>query len=402
MKRHYIKKYIFTLIFMLCLFGYAGINFVCEMPILCETLKEFDWKHIDTEVTKIENVINDNVYRKYAWIETFGAVQEVIATDVDNGFTYVKSTSGALNYASKDSSSVFLQENIDAIQKLNEMAISYGATPIVFLAPDVYIEGMDEFREGIPYSDKNKELDIVRRAVEENEVTCIDARDYLEKITEWTKEPIFFNTDHHWKIKPAFYMAGVLMDELEKTWSSTLNKDGLYSSIESYNTYTYEECFLGSLGRETGIVYSGLDDFDLIYPKFETDFIRTYISTEGSEPKTVEGEFVKSILNLYNLNSRENIYLSDMYSTYLNSVNLQDYVTNTLCEDGPRVLIVRDSYMAPTAAFLANICSQLDMVWSIRYFDDIENLLRERDYDYVIVQIGSINLNNMDLLRCVK
>ena len=72
---------------MLCLFAYAGINFVYEIPTIHEALEDFDWKIIDVEVAELESVINDNVYQKYAWIETFGATQEVIKTDVDNGFS---------------------------------------------------------------------------------------------------------------------------------------------------------------------------------------------------------------------------------------------------------------------------------------------------------------------------
>ncbi len=402
MKRHFIKKYIFTVIFMLCLFVYAGINLVHEIPTLADMLKDFDWKNIDTEVAELESTINDNVYQKYTWIETFGTAEEVIGTDVDNGFSYVKSTTGALNYTDEGSNDALLQENIQAIQKVNQLAAAYGATPIVLLAPDVYVEGEDEFREGIPYLDKNEELDKVREAVEGKNIVCVDSRDYLEEIAEWTNEPIFFDTDHHWRIKPAFYMAGILMDEMDKSWNGLLNPNGFYSNIDNYNVYTYEDCFLGSMGRETGIVYAGLDDIDLIYPKYETNFVHTYKSTEDSEAKTVDGEFVNSILDIYNFNNADDIYLSDKYSTYLDSVNTQDYITNVLHQDGPRVLVIRDSFMAPTAAFLANVCSEMDMVWSMRYTGDLEELICQGGYDYVIVELGSTNLNDVDLLQCIK
>lgn len=402
MKRHFIKKYIFTIIFMLCLFAYAGINFVYEIPTIHEALEDFDWKNIDVEVAELESVINDNVYQKYAWIETFGATQEVIKTDVDNGFSYVKSTSGALNYADESSNDAVLNENIEAICTINDIAVQYGAEPIVLVAPDGYVEGETEFREGIPYQDKNGDLDKVCQTMENKAITYVDSREYIAEIKEWTNESIFFDTDHHWRVKPAFYITGILMDKMDESWEGELNPDGFYSNIDNYNVYTYEDCFLGSMGRETGIVYAGLDDIDLIYPKYETYFVHSYKSTEESEPKTVEGEFMFSILDIYNFNNTDNIYLADKYSTYLDSVNAQDYITNQMRVDGPRVLVIRDSLMAPAAAFLAPACSELDMVWSMRYTGDLEQLISQGNYDYVVVEFGSTNLTETDLFQCVK
>lgn len=402
MKRHFIKKYIFTIIFMLCLFAYTGINFVSEMPAICEAIKDFDWKNISAGVSELEDVINDNIYQRYAWIETFGAVEETLGMDVDNGFSYVKSTEGSLNYTNETTDISLLQKNIAAINEINDLAIEYGAEPIVLLAPDKYIDGEAEYREGIPYWDRNKELDMVYEEVVKHGISCIDTRDYLEEISEWTQEPIFFYTDHHWRIKPGFYMAGVLMDEMDETWDGELNPDGFYSDIDNYNVYTYEDCFLGSIGRETGVVYAGLDDIDLIYPKYETYFVHRYKSTADSEVKTVEGEFIHSILDIYNLNNTDSIYVSDKYSIYLDSVNTEDYITNNMQEEGPRVLIVRDSFMAPTAAFLASACSEMDMVWSMRYTGDLEQLISEGNYDYVIVELGSSNLYSEELLQCLK
>lgn len=402
MKRHFVKKYIFTIIFMLCLFAYTGINFASEMPTIREAIKDFDWKNISAGVSELEDVINENIYQRYAWIETFGAVEETLGMNVDNGFSYVKSTEGSLNYTSETTDASLLQKNIAAINEINDLAIEYGAKPIVLLAPDKYIDGESEYREGIPYWDRNEELDLVCEEMVEQGISCVDTRDYLEEIWEWTQEPIFFDTDHHWRIKPGFYMAGVLMDEMDETWDGELNPDGFYSDIDNYNVYTYEDCFLGSIGRETGVIYAGLDDIDLIYPKYETYFVHRYKSTADSEVKTVEGEFIHSILDIYNLNNTDSIYVSDKYSIYLDSVNTEDYITNNMQEEGPRVLIVRDSFMAPTASFLAPACSEMDMVWSMRYTGDLEQLISEGNYDYVIVELGSSNLYSEELFQCLK
>ena len=40
--------------------------------------------------------------------------------------------------------------------------------------------------------------------------------------------------------------------------------------IKNYEVNTYRNWFLGSIGKRVGIYYAGIDDIDLIYPKFDT------------------------------------------------------------------------------------------------------------------------------------
>ncbi|MCM1500556.1 MAG: hypothetical protein NC124_19000, partial [Clostridium sp.] len=46
--------------------------------------------------------------------------------------------------------------------------------------------------------------------------------------------------------------------------------DDKIRDMANYEVITYDKWHLGSNGQRTGIAYAGIDDFDLILPKFET------------------------------------------------------------------------------------------------------------------------------------
>ena len=56
--------------------------------------------------------------------------------------------------------------------------------------------------------------------------------------------------------------------------------------------------------------------------------------------------------------------------------------------------MLRDSYASPLGCYLAQNCSQLDMVYILgNRMQDALNMIRENEYDYVIVCIYPENLS---------
>ncbi len=98
MQRHFLKKYIFTIIFLVSIFVFSIMNIIAERSAIKDTIKNCKWNFgsLSKSVKTLENTINSNISNKYTFIETFGYVENLIGTDVDNGFTYVKSDSGDL------------------------------------------------------------------------------------------------------------------------------------------------------------------------------------------------------------------------------------------------------------------------------------------------------------------
>ncbi|SFG50972.1 SGNH hydrolase-like domain-containing protein, acetyltransferase AlgX [Lachnospiraceae bacterium C7] len=402
MQRHFLKKYIFTIIFLVSIFVFSIMNIIAERSAIKDTIKNCKWNFgsLSKSVKTLENTINSNISNKYTFIETFGYVENLIGTDVDNGFTYVKSDSGELFYTENKDLLNNFDQNFNRVKKLRDLSEKNNAKFLVLLPPDKYMNGKSTFRSGIPYLDSSKLLNKWTKSMDKENISYIDYRDYSTEMTKFQGSNVFYNTDHHWKTKSAFYSYQVLVKELNNRFKMNIDPDGYYTNLNNYNVTTYKDYFLGSMGRETGVSYSGLDDFELITPKFDTDFSRRY-NPQGlpGDYRMAKGPTVDSLLTIYNLDSKKKIYDSDRYSTYLDGVNAEDYIFNNLNPKGPKVLLVRDSFMAPVGTFLANNCSEIDMVWSLKYKGVFGDILEKGDYDLVIFESGASNLYDNTLIE---
>ncbi len=96
-----------------------------------------------------------------------------------------------------------------------------------------------------------------------------------------------------------------------------LDENHYYRDKENYNSIVYPKSFLGSMGRKTGILYGGIDDFTLIYPKFKTNY--TYYTDSKSQKFELKGRFEESLILSYPFNADLNLMdgQSDKYFTYL-------------------------------------------------------------------------------------
>jgi hypothetical protein len=129
---------------------------------------------------------------------------------------------------------------------------------------------------------------------------------------------------------------------------------------ESYDKIIYDNVFLGTHGRMAGKYFTGLDDYELWLPRFDTD----YTLVVPSEGIIKEGSFEDCFVNYENLDRYSFDYYA--YYTYLGRDYDRIQITNNLNPDGPRIVIVRDSMAVPVSVFLASRCSYIDMI-DLRY-----------------------------------
>ena len=155
---------------------------------------------------------------------------------------------------------------------------------------------------------------------------------------------------------------------------------------------------LGSMGRDTGIVYSGLEDFEAYLPNFSGHYRRTYKMT-GEE--TLEGTYSDALLDLSVLEPTLNKYEDSPYSLYIKQVTNLEHIENLENPDGPSVLMIRDSFFGPVISFMAPMCSKIDAIWSKEDMDDINvgeyikgQYEKGEKYDYLIVQYYPHNLED--------
>ena len=221
-------------------------------------------------------------------------------------------------------------------------------------------------------------------SLSKNDIPYLDSKDAL--LTNGIEEEdIFFNTDHHWKPYSGFVVAKSICEELYERYAFSFNDQ--YTDIDNYDIETFEKSFLGSQGKKVGQYFSwnSVDDFDLITPKFHTEFIESIPSKDLIR----EGEYSDTLLHMEYMNG--DFYHGDLYSIYSGGNNRLQIFKNNLMDDGKKMLIIRNSYAGVVTPYLALQASELHLIDNreMEYLNgeqiDIESYIEEIKPDYVLI-----------------
>lgn len=197
---------------------------------------------------------------------------------------------------------------------------------------------------------------------------------------------IFYNTDHHWRAEAGLWAAGLIGDELNRSFGFHIDPS-MYNP-DNYHIELYPKSFLGSLGRKVTLARATPDDFALIYPKFEVD-LTLQIPTIGLD---ATGGF--DIIYDYSPLNTKDFYARELYGMYLHTSSEQHgfirLVNNLSKESGRRVLLLGDSFSCVLAPFLALGLSQLDFVDLHHYEPQLRDLIEAERYDLVITAYSTL------------
>ena len=260
----------------------------------------------------------------------------------------------------------------------------------------IYIQAPNKMIDGYTnklvynYNFSNENADEFLEKLNDAGVQTYDLRKDLLECGE--EEDLFFKTDHHWKTNTAFWAYQKVVSTLNDRFNLDIDSDNYYRNLDNYNIKTYENCYLGSLGRRTGQAISGLDDYTYIEPKYSTNYTLYNMMSSDIEP-IKNGSFANAIAVkqlLYDNNVETN-----KYATYFE----WDYgylrVINNALEDGKKVLLIKDSYALPFAAFLSTSVYEIDMI-DLRDQPkaDLERVIANNDYDVVIMLYNTESFTN--------
>lgn len=214
----------------------------------------------------------------------------------------------------------------------------------------------------------------------------------------------FYMTDHHWRNDAAFAAAGRLVPEIVsrcKVPEEEARKASESLSPGSWTREVYPSCFLGSLGRRTGSLFSGLDDLTVYRPRFGTSM------SIGIPSKRI---FVKGTFEETNMHRADEAlsgaesFTTDAYSAlYVGGIYPQTIHENPQAPIRKRVLLIGDSFARPVEAFLSVAVAYLEAV-DLRRTGRAFNLadhVRRTKPDIVIQMLNPISLR-VDTLRGPK
>lgn len=219
---------------------------------------------------------------------------------------------------------------------------------------------------GIPDYTDDETLDAVAASAGGN-VSVISLEDVY-----YGKPQLYYNTDHHWTSRGAFYGYKAYMHAVGKEYRD--EKDFTITEIPGFRGSTYSRSALWLFPAETIELWQGSDQLTV-----------TNAETEGIH----EGIFY-----------RERLEEADKYTVFLDGNHSLVRVRNP--EKTGKILVIRDSYSNCLGGFLAQSYGEVVLV-DLRYYrQSVSQLVSEEEFDDILVCYSCANFlteTNLTLLK---
>ena len=316
-------------------------RFLSKAPELSlEALKDGSFMEDAEDFTADHIVGRDFWVSMKSWCERFTGKQE------NNGVYFGKG--GELINRIDTPKPQQLDKGVNALNALTEKS----PVPVHFgLIPSAATIWKDRLPEGAPTAN---ELSIIGQLYGKTQAQTVDM---AAALAAHSAEDLYYRTDHHWTSLGAFYGANAIFESMGM---APLN-------LADYTKTTVTEDFNGTIFSSSSVRW------------VQPDTIDTYVSGEGvSVTSYFTGKPVEGAL--YN---PEKLEKKDKYTFFLGG-------NQPLCvvkaqNDGPRVLVIRDSYSDTLTPFLTERFSEIHL-FDLRYnVSSIQKYITENNIDQVLV-----------------
>ena len=392
------EKYIFTVFFIAGLGIYSVASMMKaknELIDFSTSLKVQNVDEIKEDVSELDTIMGENVAARYSVIETYGLITKLLGKNEVNGFEYVRDKNGFLSLGN------FWNEVYDVDEQALALDVEHfyeklqkNNTKMLFVSfPQKVSKKWTEGYSGIPYDDYSYRTNQFMLRARKYRIPNVDLTKTFMK-SEKPYEELFFKTDHHWTSNGAFLGFQTIIDKIEDM-GIDIDPDGFYRNLDNYEKIHYENMMLGSSGRSVGLLYAGgAENFDLYY----TDRNENYKYTLDHD-QTLYG-IIKETLIDFNIPDditkiRDKIYDRSLYDMYMRGIRGEMDIENQDKKDGPKILMITDSFASPIASWMAPMCSELDFMWASKHSQEsIERKVASKDYDLVIIGLYPNDMNS--------
>ena len=189
---------------------------------------------------------------------------------------------------------------------------------------------------------------------------------FKSKFSKEELESMYYKTDHHWNAFGAY--------EATKEILSTLNipfDESLYDIIEVNN-----KSIIGSYNRKLGSLFSKKETLSYIVPPNISN-LNIFAYVNNTLQKVNTNTYLSSQRNLEEV-SYGGFYHSDL--PYMKIVNNESLTDN-------KILIIRDSYQAPTTSLFASIFKEVEIVddrHTAKINKTLDDIIKESNADTII------------------
>lgn len=241
------------------------------------------------------------------------------------------------------------------------------SVPVYFgLIPSAAEIWADRLPKGAPTADENAIIDQLYFS------TGASTIDLYRALEAHRDEDIYYRTDHHWTSLGAFYGANALLEAL-----------GLEPlRLEDYQKTTVTDQFYGTSFSTSGVRW------------LPPDHIDAYVPDEGVKVTS----YFNGSPEAGSLYVDSKLAVKDKYAYFLGGNQPLCVIESEKVPDGPKVLLIRDSYSDSLAPFLTERFSEIHL-FDLRYnLTSIQSYVEEHDIDTVIVLYSFANFTTDDKL----
>lgn len=187
---------------------------------------------------------------------------------------------------------------------------------------------------------------------------------------------LYYKTDHHWTSEGAYTAYCLWADRhgipvREKQDYTVRSVDGFYGTLYTKSALWGEDCDTLEMWQ---------------YPIDVT--VHVY---EGVNERIYDSMFFE-----------EHLENADKYPVFMDGNHGFERIVNNDNPNGPRVLVIKDSFAHCFVPFMAENCSVIDMVDLRYYYDSVSKLAEKNNYDETLILYGISNLceaNDLSILQ---
>lgn len=367
-----VSTYLYIVVFAICVFVLGGLSAgkLVRFYTLGET-DDIEW--IPQLGSKFETDVATNVFGKFNFINLNGAVRKYIGQRSMNGV--VKLNNGYLLTTMPYCSDESLDKYTENVVKFNSYLEKRGTSLLYASTP--YTAGKYDAKLPIGVYDYGN--DNIDRFIDKLQSAGIDTIDFRQAMKDDGLDHygMMYKTDHHWTTEAGFYAYCKFEDYIVKRTGCVV--DERISDINNYTVTKYPRWHLGSRGQRTGIFYAGVDDFDLILPKFDTLLMAPngIMETDGKI-----GSVQELMINMEPLQDR-NLASKHTYDFVLQGTLGHYRNLNSL--NNVKILFITDSFGYAVNQYLATGFKETYYLYQSQTSSITPEFIEEYDPDVVIM-----------------
>ena len=301
-----------------------------------------------------ETYTTDQFIGRDAWVDLKARTERALGKKENNNVYFADNDTLITRFDQPAADRV--TENLNYVNKFVENV----DIPVVFsLIPSQACIWANRLPEGAPNA---SQTDLMAQA--QGAVTGATWADVYTPLMEHKDEDIFYRTDHHWTSLGAYYGYTGLASALGYTPVPLTDYTPTVRSTEFY----------GTVFSSSGVRWVKPDTITTYVPDDGITVVSHTYDNSGNPVEEQRALYVESFLSV-----------KDKYSMFLGGNQSLGVVTNTNNPDGPKLLIIRDSYADSLVPFLTAHYSEIHLIDPRYYHLSVKDYVEQNGIDQALV-----------------